>query len=243
VSEEEDREKRKGWIWATITLIAGLIIAFGVLGNRDDDTVPVAAGDDTTADADAGSGDADADANNPDVIPATGSDGAELGCRLVPGTATTTFTLDTATATALEGAGVGVAAITPAASAGNDIEFEVRSASRVSCDTISGFLGHRGGLRFTERASKVELRRYRLDLAGGSVVAFPKSTGTDSIEPFTVDTGAGAVSDDGTTFTLASAPVNLTAAGADALNSGLGVALFESGATLGAMTITGERQQ
>ncbi len=248
MSEEEDREKRKGWIWATITLIAGLIIAFGVLGNRDDDTVPVAAGDDTTADADADAdvdadGGADADADNPDVIPATGSDGAELGCRLVPGTATTTFTLDTATATALEGAGVGVAAITPAAAAGNDIEFEVRSASRVSCDTISGFLGHRGGLRFTEGASKVELRRYRLDLAGGSVVAFPKSTGTDSIEPFTVDTGAGAVSDDGTTFTLASAPVNLTAAGADALNSGLGVALFESGATIGAMTITGERQQ
>ena len=259
MSEEEDKERRRGWVWTTITLIAGLIIAFGALADRDDDGALSAGEGDTSADADAdadgadadadgadadaeGADDPGADASNPDVIPATGSDGAELGCRLVPGTASTSFALDTATADALQGAGVAVAPIVPATAAGESIDFEVRSASRVSCDTISGFLGHRGGLRFEAGANRVELRRYRVDLASGSVVAFPKSTGTDSIEPFVVATGDGTVNDDGTTFTLEGAPVNLTPAGADALNAGLGVSLFEAGATIGAMTISGERQ-
>ena len=256
--EDEDRKKGSGWLAGGATLVAGLIIAFGALSNSDDginfpagnDTISAAAGavGDAADDAADAAGDAAddaadaaddaADAANPDVIPETGSDGAELACTLKNDTAQTALTLDPAVATALEGAGVAVAPIAPAAAADSAINFAVKS-NRVACDGRSGFIGHRGGLKFTAGAKSVELRRYPVDIASGSVVAFPKSTGTASVEPFTFDFSKSEVPTD--EFALNDVPVNLTAVGASALNDGLGVTVFEDGQNIGTVAVTGER--
>jgi hypothetical protein len=259
---EDNRENRKGWLWGAVTLAIGLIVAFGALANRDDaGSITDAAGeaaeagaDAAGAAADAGADAADADAGadatdaaqdaltNPDVIPAVGSDGAELGCTLAPGTASTELTLDPATASGLASAGIAVAPIKPAEASGSAVVFVVRSSSRVSCDTLSGYIGHRGGLSFEKGQQRVELRRYRVDLASGQVVAFPRSTGTDSVEPFSLAM-ADATSTEQAGVVASDVPVSLTAGGAEALNSGLGVTTFEEGAAIGTMTFLGERQQ
>ncbi len=180
--------------------------------------------------------------DNPEELPVVGSDGAELGCAIAPDTARTLLAVDAAAQTRLDNAGVRLAPISPAATAEGAIEFPVRSASRVSCDELSGFIGHLGGMAFAKGQQRVELRRYRVDLASGELIAFPRSSGSDAIAPFSLAMDqASSVGTDG--FIARDVPMSLTAAGARTVNDGLGESLFLDGDLIGQMTFAGERMK
>jgi hypothetical protein len=184
----------------------------------------------------------DEEIEDPGELPPVGSDGAELDCTIDPDTAQTLLVVDPAVQLRLDDAGVRLTPISPAAAAADGIEFPVRSASRISCDELSGFIGHLGGMAFTKGQQRVELRRYRVDLASGEVIAFPRSSGSDAIAPFGLAMGqASSVGING--FIARDVPMSLTASGARTLNDGLGEPLFADEDVIGQMTFAGERMR
>lgn len=215
------------------------------------DAAADAAGDATADAGDAadGAGDAAADAAT-DATDGAAADGdgasadgasaeAPPACKLRVGQ--TTLTLSAETAAALDQAGIAVSIISPAERAREAIRFPIVSSSRVDCDSLTGRVGHRGGVRFTAGESVAELRRFRLDTATGELIAFPKSTGNDGIAALTLDIAAAERAETPTSIELSSVPVTLTAAGATALNDGLGADAFAADAQLGLATFTAEK--
>lgn len=266
--EDEYRSLVDGVVWGAIALVVGLIFAFGALGVRDEppgmpttaeaatepeQQAPPEAEQPSTAPEqpdeppvepappeEPDPAPPEDEIDNPEELPAIGSDGAELGCTIAPDTAQTLLEVDPAVETRLDDAGVSLTPIDPAVVAAGAIEFPVRSASRISCDSLSGFIGHLGGMAFTKGQQRIELRRYRVDLANGEVIAFFRASGSDAIEPFNLAMDqASAVGIDG--LIASDVPMSFTATGARAVNDGLGEQLFADGDAIGEMTFAGER--
>lgn len=145
---------------------------------------------------------------------------------------------DPMTAAGFAKIGLTTSTIAPAQSVGaNSHALFVRNTTRVDCDLTQGVIGMRGGIKFALGEQVVELRRTRVDLSDGTLVVYPRSTGSDSFVGSRIDSAEieRIESPDEVTVVI---PLRFTAELTEVFNEGLGQPLAVEGGVVGSLTIS-----
>jgi len=170
--------------------------------------------------------------------PASAASDPEL-CRLkVTGAV---LTLDNAFLSKLSDRDVRVEAVAPAVTSNSrQIELKTRVSVDVSCDTTTGVIGLRGGMRLQGSDATVDIRRWRIAARNGVLAAYFRARDKAPIKAFRLALRDSARSGRGKVETIA-APLEMADGGVAAINHAFGTE-FRSGRSLvGTLTLTAER--
>jgi hypothetical protein len=163
-------------------------------------------------------------------------------CRLAVDSAVITHNPETVAG--FEQAGISVEGISPAVRVG-DVAHSMRvvSSTQIDCDTLGGYVGLRGGIRWRLGDRAIEMRRMRLDIGGRTMTVFPRSTGFEGIQVSSFDVGEAQREESGDRVTI-TIPLALTPQAAQLINDGLGGILGQAdSAAVGQATITARKVQ
>lgn len=139
----------------------------------------------------------------------------------------TNVRVDRGTLSAVTGAGIAIAPTGAAEATGRRVRFPI-TGGRLDPAAGAGTVNHRGGLRFSRSGRSLELTRFRIQGRFLSALA-----GGDRVRILRLRAGAAVVRRTATTTTVSSVRLELTRAGARALNATLGTHLFARGIALG----------
>lgn len=148
---------------------------------------------------------------------------------------------DPATAAGWQELGLEMRPIMPGVGTQTGVSFKVTSSTGVTCDLHAGYVGTRGGMKFTLGENSLDLRRTRLDFGTGLMRMFPKSTGFDGIEASGLTLGKSTVVQTGNEVTVI-VPLRATPDVAGQMNLALGQEVFSGDATVGTFHLVGERK-
>jgi hypothetical protein len=209
------------WIAAAAAVVIGAGLIGGAILLRDDESSedpPASVAGDSVGTSEVGAAPDDA-------------------CRLRVDSAVITH--DPATIAGFAQAGIRVEGISPAVRVG-DVAHSMRvvSSTQISCDSLTGYVGLRGGIRWSLGDRAIEMRRMRLDIGNRTMTVFPRSTGFQGIDVSSFDVGAAQRVDEGDRVTI-TVPLALTPQAAQLINDGLGGILGAAdSAAVGTATVT-----
>jgi hypothetical protein len=143
----------------------------------------------------------------------------------------TTLSLDPGTAAALTGLGVTPSVIAPGTAGAAGLAFPVTGGT-LAAGTFAGRIDHSGGIALTAGATRVELTRFRIEVATTSQLTALVG-GTTTRVPLSVDLSGAKVGLSKRTAVVRGAKVALTSEAATALNTAFGTTALKAGVPLG----------
>ncbi len=146
----------------------------------------------------------------------------------------TTLALDPGAAGALESLGVAAAPIAPAKATREGLRFPI-TIGLVNAKTLAGQIRHSGGISLTAGSTRVELRRFWINIdADPDLTA---RVGDARVSILELDLSQAKITRQGLRVKIANVGATLTKAAADALNGAFGVSAFTEGLKLGTATV------
>ncbi len=146
----------------------------------------------------------------------------------------TTLALDPGAAAALQSLGVAAAPIAPATATSEGLRFPI-TIGLVNARTLAGQIRHSGGISLTAGSTRVELRRFRINIdANPDLTA---RVGDARVSILKLDLSQAQITRQGLRIKVANVGAMLTKAAADALNGAFGVSAFTEGLKLGTATV------
>ncbi len=136
---------------------------------------------------------------------------------------------------------VRIEAVAPAATPNaRQIRLKTRVSVGVSCDTSTGVIGLRGGMRLQDRDTTVDIRRWRVTTKTGVLAAYFRARDRAPINAFRLALKDAVRSGRGKIETIA-APLEMADGGVAAINHAFGTEFRTRRSVVGTLTFTATR--
>jgi hypothetical protein len=151
----------------------------------------------------------------------------------------TTLALDPGTAAALTGLGVTPSVVPPATAGPAGLAFPI-TGGNLNTGEVAGEIPHAGGIALTAGATKVELKRFIIDLNADPPVLTAQVGDTSARVPLALDLGAAKVGLSNGRAVVNNAKVALSPEAAAALNAAFRTSALTAGLALGTARVVAE---
>jgi hypothetical protein len=146
----------------------------------------------------------------------------------------TVLSLSPGAAGAIESLGVAAAPIAPARSRGARFSFPI-SGGKLDANTLAGQIRHRGGIRLSAGAARLELRRFFINI--NAKPDLTAKVGDSRVSILSLDLSKAKVSKANRRIVVRKVVARLTADAANALNATFNVTAFSQGLELGRASV------